>query len=83
MNITEVSYSIAVPARKRDVALWLLTGGKFGKLFVRDTIKAKKFHAELDNRTHINCRCSTIVGVVSVDSQVKRIWNDPPKGQST
>ena len=64
MKITEVSYSIAAPARKRDITLWLLTGGKFGKLFVRQDIKTKKYHAELDNRMHINCRCSS--GIINI-----------------
>jgi hypothetical protein len=59
MRITEIAYNIAVPAPKMDIFKYILTGGKFGKLFVSEEVKAKKYWADQDPRTSsVNCRCT-------------------------
>lgn len=58
MRITEIAYNIAVPASKFDIFKYILTGGKFGRLFVSKEVKANKYWADLDPRTSsVNCRC--------------------------
>ncbi len=44
----------AVPAKRLDIIKWLITGGKYGKLFVPKIEPMTKYHADLD----VNCRCS-------------------------
>ena len=60
MRITEIAYNIAVPAPKLEIFKYILTGGRYGKLFVKNRVEAKKYWAEQDPRTiSANCRCST------------------------
>jgi hypothetical protein len=62
MRITEIAYNIAVPAPKMDIFKYILTGGKFGKLFVSKEVKANKYWSEYDPRTmSVNCRCSMVL----------------------
>ena len=61
MIITEVEYSIAVSAPKFDILKYILTGGRYGRLFVSKMGKANKYWSELDPRTSINCRCSIVL----------------------
>ena len=58
MRITEIAYNIAVPAPKLDISKYILTGGKFGRLFVSKEVKANKYWSGHDLRTmSVNCRC--------------------------
>ena len=56
MKITEVIYDMAEPAKKWDIVKWLLTGGRYGKLYIKVPTRFNKYWAEMDKRT-INCRC--------------------------
>ena len=60
IRITEIAYNIAVPAPKLEIFKYIITGGRYGKLFVKNRVEAKKYWAERDPRTmNANCRCST------------------------
>jgi len=54
MRFEDVVYEMAVPAKKLDIIIWLLTGGKKGKLFVRESKTFKKWYPD-----HVNCRCTS------------------------
>jgi hypothetical protein len=59
MRITEIAYNIAVPASKLDIFKYIITAGKYGKLFVGSRVEAKKYWADQDHRTStVNCRCT-------------------------
>jgi hypothetical protein len=61
MRITEIAYNIAVPASKFDIFKYILTGGKFGRLFVSKEVKANKYWPEQNLKTiGINCRCALV-----------------------
>lgn len=49
-----VAFDVAVPAKKLDIIAWLISGGRFGKLFVREKLEVKKFFPPKS----FNCRCS-------------------------
>ena len=59
MRITEIAYNIAVPAPKMDIFKYIITGGRYGKLFVGSRVRKNKYWANHDPRTmSVNCRCS-------------------------
>ena len=59
INTTKIAYNIAVPAPKIDIFKYILTGGKFGKLFVSKEVRKNKYWSKQDHRTAgVNCRCS-------------------------
>ena len=57
MRTSDINITFAIPAKKWDIVKWLLTGGKFGKVIVPNTVKMQKYHATPDPRTSVNCRC--------------------------
>lgn len=75
MKITEVVYDMAEPAKKMDIIKWLLTGGRYGKLFIKVPRRFNKYWAELDNRCtpplHINCRSTILKGKIGPDGGTK------------
>lgn len=56
LTFEDVKYDMAVPAKRLDVFLWLMTGGKKGKLFVRKTKDFKKWTPPKS----FNCRCVAV-----------------------
>lgn len=64
INVTEIDAIETAPARKRDIALWLLTGGRFGKLWVKNQVKKNLYSAPPSS---INCRCATRIAVTNPD----------------
>jgi hypothetical protein len=59
MRITEISYNIAVPAPKMDIFKYIISAGKYGRLFIGSSIDKNKYSAEQDQRTNfINCKCN-------------------------
>lgn len=54
LKYEDVVYEMAAPARKLEILLWLLTGGRKGKLFIRET---KDFRKWMAPPSHTNCRC--------------------------
>lgn len=52
-----VHFDKAVPAPKMQVLLWLVTGGRRGRLFEREKTEAIKYSSQPDV---FNCRCVTV-----------------------
>lgn len=53
LKYEEVVYEMAVPASRIEIVVWLITFGKFGRLFVRESKHFRKWMPGED----INCRC--------------------------
>lgn len=49
----DVTYEMAVPAKKIEIIKWLISGGRYGKLFVNRRVDFRRWSAMDD----INCRC--------------------------
>lgn len=52
-----VVFDKAVPAPKLQVLIWLVTGGRRGRLFERKKTEATKYSSP---PTGINCRCAPV-----------------------
>ena len=48
----------AIPASRQEVLLWLLTGGKKGRLFTAKKTQMSKWYPI---HTDLRCRCATTV----------------------
>ena len=54
IKVDQVLISMAEPAPKWQVVLYLLTGGRKGRLFQEKVVSMKLYAAP----EHINCRCT-------------------------
>lgn len=52
-----VTYEMAEPATRIEVIKWLISGGRFGRLYVS---KSRKFIRYSAPPTGINCRCTVV-----------------------
>ena len=59
-----VHFDKAVPAPKMQVLLWLVTGGRRGRLFEREKTEAIKYSSP---PVGINCRCTMVPIIDSYD----------------
>lgn len=68
----QVFHNVAVPARKRDVLLWLVSAGKYGRLFVAGKTEFTRW----ESPTHINYRCVQTPIIILKDGQEQSVMRD-------
>ena len=70
MKIQEISFDMAAPAGRLDIIKYLLSNGRYGKLFVSKARAYKRFPTPPQ---HINCRGVTRTMIVKLDAAPKRV----------